>query len=383
MEQLIDQQLQKKARAYRRKKELLGAVQLALTAGYLLAFSISGISGRIAAAVSALPAAYGVPLYLIGLVPLGLLLFPLTLMKDHLLDKRFGMSLQRFGSWLLDQVKGLGLSALVGYPLLLFLFLLFSRAPRLWWLAASGAALGFQVAVSILFPVLIMPLFYRQEPLRDDELRADIERMGERTGISLGNIYSFDLSSKTERENAALAGLWKTRRVLLADTLLKRRPREEILVVLAHEIGHHRLRHMLKSTVAGFCANLALFYCVHRIMSNFPGFPESRQAALALLPVLFLVAGGLAFPLRVLLNAYSRKNEKAADLFALQTTGNVQAFIRLMANLANANLTVADPKKLRVVVSYSHPPVARRIEYARRYDADHANPHNEEHCNEK
>jgi STE24 endopeptidase len=156
----------------------------------------------------------------------------------------------------------------------------------------------------------------------------------------------------------------------LGDTLLQNRSREEIEAVLAHEIGHHIQKHMLKLTLVNLVTSFLLFYALNALMTRFSGFPNNLPSTFTLFPLFILFSGVLSVPMRVGLNAYSRLKEKEADRTALDLTGKKEAFIRVMAGLANKNLSVAYPKPYKVVLSYSHPPVGKRIQFAQTYVAN-------------
>lgn len=136
------------------------------------------------------------------------------------------------------------------------------------------------------------------------------------------------------------------------------------MVVLAHELGHHIRRHITKLAFIGLGTPFVLFFAAHRTMVGFPGFPEEVEASLAVFPIFMVVTGGLSVPIRILTNAYSRTKEREADLVALQLTGDSRAFIAVMAGLANTNLAEAYPRRYKVFLFYSHPPIGERIEKA-------------------
>ena len=364
MHPLIDSELQRKAIIYTRKKDRVHLIQILLSCAYLLVFYFSGLSGEIALSVTGFSFPIALILYLLCFLPLTLILLPLSFLSEYRIEKKFGLSTQKIGAWFTDQIKGLLLTIAFGYPLLLLLFFLFIHAPLYWWVFGGCGLFLFQLFVAIIFPVLIFPLFFKQKPIEDKDFEKQVYALFDETGIKIRGVYSFDLSRKTKKENALIAGLWKTRRILLADTLLKKRNKEEILVVLAHEIGHHVNRDVLKHMLLDVFTSFIIFYVIHRIMILFPGFPESFSSTLSLFPLFILFMSLLSFPIRIIVNAYSRMHEKNADQFAITLTRNPEAFISVMAGLANTNLAVAYPKKLKVLLAYSHPPIGKRIEFA-------------------
>ena len=362
--------LQRKAKLYHRSKGLINILQTAAVLVYLLFIHISGISGRVSHMTAHLRVPAALLLYLpIFCIPV-LLIFILSSNKEYIIEKRFGLSHQNRKGWWSDQLKAFSLGIVLGYPLLLLLFLLFSRAPRYWWvLGACGFSLV-QLLLSFLFPVLILPIFFTQEKLEDERLDEDIRRLFSGTGIALKGIYSFNLSAKTRRENALVTGIWKTRRVLIADTLLKKRTASQIIVVLAHEVGHHIKRHMMKLLGVSLFGTGILFFTINSIMRLWDGFPADFEATLALLPVFLLVAGAVSVPVMIGTNAYSRQKELEADRASLDFTRDPDSFITVMAGLADSNLALLHPNPIKVLLFFSHPPVGKRIELAKQYGVD-------------
>jgi len=303
-------------------------------------------------------------MYSLFFIPLFILLLPVSFFKEHVIEKRFGLSTQSISSWLFDQLKAFMLGLVLGYPVALLLFFFFIRFPGYWWAFGVAGLSLFQLFILIIFPLIIFPLFFTHKPLEDEELVNMINDLFEKAGMRIRGVYSFNLSTKSKKENAAIAGLWKTRRILISDTLLERRKKEEVVVVLAHELGHHIEKHMIKLALCGLATSCILFYAVHRIFVLFPGFPHDFQKTLTLMPLFIIALGIFSFPLRILTNAYSRIKEREADAISIKLTGKREAFINLMAGLANANLIVAYPKKYKVIFFHSHPPIGDRIEFA-------------------
>jgi STE24 endopeptidase len=358
----------RKAILYHRAKDLSSILQTSAVVVYLLVIRISGISEYLSHAVVRFTVPAALPLY-IGIIGIPLLAILLPFSKrEYDIEKRFGLSPQSRRGWWTDQLKALLLSVVLGYPLLLLLFFLFSRAPRFWWIFAAGGFLLFQLFISFLFPILVLPIFFKQRKVEDGELHEGVRRLFTEAGIALEGIYSFNLSEKTKRENALVAGLWKTRRVLIGDTLLKNRTIPQIIVVVAHEVGHHIKHHMAKLLGVSVIGTTLIFFALNSIMRLWKGFPADFETALGLLPVLILVAGLLSIPVMIGTNAYSRFKEYEADGTAIDLTRDSDAFIAVMMGLAESNLSLMHPSLLKVLLFYSHPPMGRRIEAAERHN---------------
>jgi STE24 endopeptidase len=215
--------------------------------------------------------------------------------------------------------------------------------------------------------VVLFPLFYKFKPLENEDLKARLVRLSERAGTRVRGVYEWKLSEKSKKANAALTGLGSTRRIILADTLLENYTPEEIEAVLAHELGHHVHKHIFKSifvqagiTLAGFwIANIVLTYAVDH-MSMFAG----RLDDFANLPLLALVSTVLSFLLMPAMNAYSRFNERQADLYSYTAIPSVAPFVSSMNKLADQNLAERQPSRLVELLFHSHPPIAKRIQAA-------------------
>jgi STE24 endopeptidase len=233
------------------------------------------------------------------------------------------------------------------------------------------------VLLAQLAPVVLFPIFYKFEPLEDEGLRRRLVVLSERSGTRVRGVYRWRLSEKSKKANAALTGLGRTRRIILADTLLDNYTPDEVEAVLAHELGHQVHRHILKSilvqaaiTFVGFwAANWTLHYAVDRHM-----FEELSD--FANLPLLALVSVVLSFLLMPALNAYSRFNERQADRYAFESIASVDPFVSSMNKLAEQNLAERTPSKWVEWFFHSHPSIARRLAAAHEWGkTQEAHPH--------
>src|SRR5438270_12179492 len=281
-------------------------------------------------------------------------------------EHRYQLSNQKLRAWIWDEIKGLILTAILGAGLVELLYLIIRDFPAHWWLVAWIGFLGIAVLMAQLAPVLLFPIFYKFEPLDNEDLKQRLVRLGERAGTRVRGVYKWHLSEKSKKANAALTGLGNTRRIILADTLLDHYSPDEIEAVLAHELGHHVHRHILKSiavqagiTLLGFwAANAVLHYAIDQrhmfeTLSDF-----------ANLPLLALVSTILSFLLLPLLNAYSRYNERQADRYCFRSIPSIGPFISSMNKLADQNLAERAPSKWVEWFFHSHPAISKRVEAA-------------------
>jgi len=293
------------------------------------------------------------------------------------LERSFKLSNQRFGAWAWDEVKGFLVGLVLGSIVVELLYLTIRQWPQHWWLLAWALFMGLFVLLAQLAPVVLFPIFYKFEPLENEELRRRLVMLSEHDGTRVRGVYRWKLSEKSKKANAALTGLGNTRRIILADTLLDNYTPEEIEAVLAHELGHHVHRHILKSilvqagiTLFGFwAANWTLHYAVDRHF-----FEELSD--FANLPLLALVSVVLSFLLMPALNAYSRFNERQADRYAFESTASVEPFISSMNKLAEQKLAERTPSKWVERFFHSHPSISRRLAAAEQWGRTQgAHPH--------
>jgi STE24 endopeptidase len=279
------------------------------------------------------------------------------------LEHRYHLSNQRLRSWLWDEFKGLVVGLVLATVVAELLYALIRYSQQHWWLIAWAVFLGLFVLLAQLAPVVLFPIFYKFEPLENEELRRRLVLLSERAGTRVRGVYKWHLSEKSKKANAALTGLGATRRIILADTLLDHYSDDEIEAVLAHELGHHVHKHILKSilvqagiTFFGFwLANEVLHYAVERLnMFEF-------LSDFANLPLLVLVSTVLSFLLMPALNAYSRFNERQADRYCFQSLASVEPFISSMNKLADQNLAEKTPSRWVEWFFHSHPAIAKRV----------------------
>src|SRR5450631_182555 len=285
------------------------------------------------------------------------------------LERRFKLSTQRIRSWAVDEVKGFLVGLVMGTIVVEVLYFTLRQWPQHWWVLAWALFMGLFILLAQLAPVVLFPIFYKFEPLDNEDLRRRLVILSERAGTRVRGVYRWKLSEKSKKANAALTGLGATRRIILADTLLDNYSPEEIEAVLAHELGHHVHRHILKSifvqaaiTLFGFwAANWTLHYAVDQHM-----FEELSD--FANLPLLALVSVVLSIVLMPALNAYSRFNERQADRYAFESIASVEPFISSMNKLAEQNLAERTPSKWVEWFFHSHPAISRRLAAAQAWE---------------
>ena len=290
------------------------------------------------------------------------------------LEHSYHLSNQKLRSWLWDECKGLLVSLVLATIVVELLYLVMRHYTQHWWLIAWAAFLGLFVLLAQLAPVVLFPIFYKFEPLENEELKRRLILLSERAGTRVRGVYKWHLSEKSKKANAALTGLGATRRIILADTLLDHYSDDEIEAVLAHELGHHVHKHIMKAilvqagiTFFGFwLANEVLRYAVER-RDMFAG-----MADFANLPLLVLLSTVLSFLLMPAMNAYSRFNERQADRYCFRSVASVEPFISSMNKLAEQNLAEKAPSRWIEWLFHSHPAISRRVAAAQAWAKAHA-----------
>ena len=353
------------ARAYARIRYRLLLIGLALGAVFLAGFQWSGVSsalGRWWADVTPLA-----PLQLLGYVTVFgaayyVVTLPLHVYGSFILEHRFGLSRLTIRGWLIRELKQVTVSALIGVLALEGLYAMLRHLPLHWPLWATVGWVAANVILARIFPTVLLPIFYQTSPLQHHELVTRLLELCKRAGLPALGVFRFNLGAETRKANAALAGLGRTRRVLLADTLVEAFPPDEIEGVLAHELGHHRYHHIslfLVLTAVGSWIAFRLTDAAGHWWVEPLGL--SGLADIAGLPALLLwfsLLGLLSLPLQ---NGLSRFFERQADRYALTMARSPQAFAAALRRLAQLNL--ADPAPPRWVVRwfYDHPPITDRI----------------------
>jgi STE24 endopeptidase len=294
--------------------------------------------------------------------------FPLSFYSGHVLEHQFKLSNQTVAAWLWRYVKANLLTIGLGAALMLGLYWLIWTTGALWWLVAAGAFFLVSVVLGQLAPVLILPLFYKIEKLDAPELAQRINSLAQQSGLSVEGVYRLDLSAETVKANAMLAGLGRTRRVLLGDTLLTSFTPEEIEVIFAHEIGHHMFHHMPKLIAAGILYSAAGFFICDRLLAAWAAWEhiplDYAHLPVYTLPLVTLILTLFAMVLGPLQNFISRYYETQSDRYALQHTGNKAAYASAFRKLAKLNKDDPSPHPLEVFLFHGHPPIAQRLALA-------------------
>jgi len=293
-----------------------------------------------------------------------ILSLPFEAYQTFVLEKRFNFNTTTVGTFIADRVKGLVLTAIIGGILLSGVLYFFDELGKFAWLWCWGMVVTFTLAFTYVAPSWILPLFNKFTPLEDNELRRAIESYARKVGFRLRGIFVMDGSKRSTKSNAFFTGFGKNRRIALFDTLIKEQTTDEIVAVLAHEVGHSKRGHIRRQMILGFIKTGVIFYLMSLFLSSpglFEAFGMDHMSIYAGLVFFLLLYTPLSLLLSIVTNAISRKHEFEADAYAAKTTENPQAMISALKKLSADNLSNLTPHRLTVWLEYGHPPVLQRI----------------------
>ncbi len=304
---------------------------------------------------------------LVFTIIIDIITIPLSFYGGFVLEHIFKLSNQKFLSWVKDELKKFLISLVLLVLLVEIMYIFLRNFPNSWWIFVTIIWVFFSIIMAKLAPVLIFPLFYKSVPIDNKEVKEGLDSLAEGTGINIQGVYKINLSKDTKKANAALAGLGSTRRVLLGDTLLDSYSLAEIKSVFAHELGHHVYHHIWKMLAVGTITGFLGFALCHGVLSKviaILGYQNIHD--IAAFPIVCLTLGVLGFILLPIQNAFSRRLERTCDRYAIEKTNDPEAFISTMDKLAEQNLADRNPNRLVELFFYSHPPISKRIEMAKK-----------------
>lgn len=361
-----------KSQAYLKASTRFESVQSLVTLAITLVFLLAGGFGW----VQGLAASAGFDAIPTGLVFMAILIaastligLPFSVYDTFVLEQRFGFNQTSPGTFAADQAKSLALTLAIALPLLAGVLGFFSWFPVWGWLIAYGLFLAVQVVLLLIAPSVLLPLFNTFTPLPDGDLRQAIERYAAKQDYRISGIYSIDGSRRSSKSNAYVTGLGRLKRIALFDTLIEKHTTEELVAVLAHEVGHARLGHIRRMFLASAATTFLLFYLLSLFLDQ-PGLytamgvadpdPESLPLHVGLIGFLLIMAP-LQRVIGIALNALSRRHEYEADAFAVRTTGSAEPMKTALRKLSVDNLVNLTPHPAKVWLAYSHPPMPERL----------------------
>ena len=359
-----------KAADYTVARTRVGQWETLVDAAWLLLLTLGGLLGRLYAVSAPLahwPLTRDVAFIAMVALAGGIVSLPFSLYMTFVIEERFGFNRMTLRLWLLDLVKGLAVAAAFGLPLLYAVLWTARAAGDLWWLWAWAVWVVFQLLVLVLYPTLIAPLFNKFEPLADESVRERVERLLRRCGFRSRGLFVMDGSRRSSHGNAYFTGLGAAKRIVFFDTLLRRLSPPEVEAVLAHELGHFKLRHVAKRMLLAFAVSLGLLAVLAWLAAQ-PWFyaglgfavdagPPSLGVAFVLF---FLALPVFAFLLAPLAAIYSRRHEFEADRYAAEHA-RAADLVRALVKLYEDNASTLTPDPIHSAFYDSHPPAATRV----------------------
>jgi STE24 endopeptidase len=295
---------------------------------------------------------------------------PFSLYSTFKIENKYGFNTMTVKLWIADTLKSLFISTiLLGLLISTGLFIV-QKSHDWWWLWVWSFFLAFSIFMMYISPYVIEPLFHKFTPIEDKKLEAGVRDLMNKVGIRVSRVFTMDASKRTKHTNAYFTGIGKVKRIVLYDTLIEKMDYDEIMAILAHEAGHWKKKHILKSIIiTEAIALVAIYVAFHLLQSNvlLEIFHIETESFFAKLIILGFIGAIVSFPLSPLFNWYSRKNEKVADTYSYELTGNKESMISALVKLSKDNLSNLHPHPLYALFHYSHPPVLERIRNIRNY----------------
>ena len=293
---------------------------------------------------------------------------PFGIYSTFVIEERFGFNKTTWKTFVLDLIKGFFLSIIIGVPLLAGILAFFEYAgSNAWWYCWIVVTI-FMFIIQFIAPTWIMPLFNKFEPLEEGELREAIMSYAESVNFPLKNLFVMDGSKRSSKSNAFFTGFGKNKRIALYDTLIEKHTKEELVAILAHEIGHYKKKHVFINILIGILHSGLMFYLLSFFISYeglFDAFYMENISVYSGLIFFGMLLSPIDFFLGLAMQVLSRKNEYEADKFAVETTKNSGPMIDALKKLSMNNLSNLSPHPFYVFLNYSHPPVMERIKAIR------------------
>ncbi|HVU52281.1 MAG TPA: M48 family metallopeptidase [Polyangia bacterium] len=361
---------------YYRSGNVIWAVEQALGVALPALLLFTGWSARVRTFASNVARGHFYPTLVLYMALLASIVFvvqlPLTVYVGYVREHAYGLSAQRFSKFAADELKGLLVGLVVGALVIWVPYLLLGRSPARWWLWTGALALPFFILVLLVTPVYIAPLFNKFGPMKDKALEAQVLAVASQAGVEGARVFEVNKSVDTEKVNAYVTGVGKTKRIVLWDTLLARLTPAETRFVVGHELGHYVLGHVWVNIFVSWGLTLLGLFAAHRasglLLARFGGrFGFTALADPASLPLLMLLLSLFSFIISPAALALSRHHERQADRFGLDLTHDNHAAATAFVALQRQNLAVPRPGLLYKIFRASHPPIGERVDFINAY----------------
>jgi len=298
----------------------------------------------------------------------GILSLPFSIYETFVIEEKYGFNKTTPKIFITDLLKSTALSILLGVPLLLLVLYVFKEVGSIAWLYAWIAFIIISLIIQYIYPTLIMPIFNKFTPLEDAELKEKIMNYARQVNFPIKNVYVMDASKRSSKSNAFFTGFGKNKRIVLFDTLIANHTPDEILTILAHEVGHYKKHHIIQGAIISYAESGIMLYLLSLFIDTkglYDAFYMTEQPIYAGILFFGMLFSAIELILSIFFNMLSRKNEREADKFAIQTTKMTEAFVSGLKKLSEKNLSNLTPHPFYVFLHYSHPPTLERIEYVK------------------
>ena len=308
---------------------------------------------------------------IISSIPGEILSIPFSLYREFVVEKKFGFSKMTFKLWIIDNLKEGILSIILSALLTIVASIFFVKCPLSWWFILAAVLICFTFIMQIIYPKFIAPLFNKFSPLEEGELKEKLSDLLQKTGFVSDGIFIMDASKRSGHSNAYFTGFGKSKRIVLFDTLTKTLTADELVAVLGHELGHFKLKHILKRLIFTIPLEFVLLFALYKLAQFtdlYTGFGFANITAQNVSSVQFiglflaiLIYGSISEIISPITNIFSRKDEYEADKFSVEHCNNKEDLISALIKLNSDNLSELLPPKLYVFWNFSHPTLIERI----------------------
>ena len=371
---IMDEETFKKASEYSLAKSRFSIFSSIFSAAFLLVLILSGFIGWLESVVSVLGFSTStngiIYIFTVSLI-FSVFSMPFSIYSQFVIEEKYGFNKMTLKLFFTDILKSLIISAILMVPLLYLLFWFMSSTGSLWWIYAFIGFSLFQLFLMIIYPTVIAPIFNKFTPMEDGPLKKKVLELAERLKYYVKGIFVMDGSKRSSHSNAYFTGLGKSKRIVLFDTLINTMEEEELLGVLAHEIGHEKKKHVIKNLVFSLVTILAGFWIMSLVLYYRPfyeAFYFESCSFHALIILLMFCAGPFTFFLKPLTAILSRKYEYQADKFAIAAVHSASGLKNALIKLSRKNLSNITPHPLYSFYHYSHPTLFERIKAMEKHE---------------
>ncbi|MCK5188276.1 MAG: M48 family metalloprotease [Deltaproteobacteria bacterium] len=367
-----DAEKYKKAQNYLKENTRFGIIVDSITTPITVAFILIGGFNY----VDQIARGFQISSIPTGLIFAGILMLasqilsiPFSIYSTFVIEEKYGFNLTTAKTFILDIIKSWFLTAIIGGIIFAVILWFFDRTGNMAWVYCWIVVVIFQIVLTFIAPVVILPLFNKFFPLEDGELKTSIESYAKSQDFKLKGVFKMDASKRSTKSNAFFTGFGKYRRIVLFDTLIKKHTVDELVSILAHEMGHYKKKHILKSIIISIMTTGLMFFILSLFINNeglFQAFKMENTSIYASLFFFAFLYSPINMFISILSNILSRKHEYEADTYASETYGKFESMISALKKLTVDNLSNLTPHPLKVFLSYSHPPVLERIQSLRK-----------------